>query len=77
MIPETYPHYRLPAPVRRKFTDATKALGKKREARVADSALKYIRKLYAIEKKYPRPLSFPSNLFLILVVLYGKIAANI
>ncbi len=39
------------AHARRKFTDVTKALGKKRKAGAADKALNYIRKLYAIEKK--------------------------
>ena len=39
------------AHARRKFTDVTKALGKKRKTGAADVALKYIRKLYAVEKK--------------------------
>jgi transposase len=39
------------AHARRKFTDVTKALGKKRKAGAADKALSYIRKLYGIEKK--------------------------
>ena len=39
------------AHARRKFTDVTKALGKKRKAGAADKALKYIRRLYGIEKK--------------------------
>jgi len=39
------------AHARRKFTDVTKALGKKRKAGAADKALSYIRKLYAVEKK--------------------------
>ena len=39
------------AHVRRKFTDVTQALGKKRKAGAADKALSYIRKLYGIEKK--------------------------
>ncbi len=39
------------AHARRKFTDVTRALGKKRKAGAADKALKYIRKLYAVEKR--------------------------
>jgi len=39
------------AHARRKFTDVTKALGKKRKTGAADKALRYIRKLYGIEKK--------------------------
>ena len=39
------------AHARRKFIDLTRALGKNRKAYAADRALKYIRKLYAIEKK--------------------------
>ena len=39
------------AHARRKFTDVTRALGKNRKAGAADRALKYIGKLYAIEKR--------------------------
>ena len=39
------------AHARRKFTDVTRALGKKRKAGAADKALGYIRKLYGIEKR--------------------------
>jgi transposase len=39
------------AHARRKFTDVTKAQGKKRKAGSADKALSFIRKLYRLEKK--------------------------
>jgi len=39
------------AHARRKFTDVTRTLGKKRKAGAADKALAYIRKLYGIEKR--------------------------
>jgi transposase len=50
-VRETIRHIGCWAHARRKFTDVTRALGKKRKPGAADKALGYIRKLYGIEKK--------------------------
>ena len=51
------------AHARRKFTDVTKALGKNRKAGAADRALKYIRKLYAIEKRIRKGGFSPEQIY--------------
>jgi len=55
---------RLPH-ARRKFTDVTRALGKKRKAGAADKALSYIRKLYAVEKRIKNDNYSPEEIYAI------------
>jgi len=53
------------AHARRKFTDVTRALGKKRKAGAADKALSYIRKLYAVEKRIRNGNYSPEEIYAI------------
>jgi transposase len=50
------------AHARRKFTDAARGMGKKRKPGAVDTALKYIKELYAIEKKAKKEKYTPEQI---------------
>jgi transposase len=51
------------AHARRKFTDVTKAQGKKRKAGAADIALRYIKQLYRLEQKAKKEGYSPEQIY--------------
>ena len=57
---------------RRKFTDVTKAQGKNRKAGAADIVLRYIKKLYRLERKAKRDGYSPEHLYRITAVRLRK-----